>query len=83
MTHWVRNTWFDSGYMLRCSTLGFWTNFRILYVDVDSEPEVFLLRSHAEWRSMLSRCFWLLHFTRVHIRNSYELRVAGTLHDDE
>ena len=27
------------------------------YVDVDSNPEVFFLRSHAEWRSVLSRYF--------------------------
>ena len=27
------------------------------HVDADSNPEVFFLRSHAEWRSVPSRCF--------------------------
>ena len=37
-----RNTWLDSGNMLCFSTPGFWTNFPVFSVDVDSDPEVFL-----------------------------------------
>ena len=29
----------------------------VLNGEVDSEPEVFFLCSHAEWRSVLGRCF--------------------------
>ena len=29
-------------------------NSHVFYVDVDSNPEVVLFRSHAEWRSVLS-----------------------------
>ena len=31
-------------------------NSHIFFFYVDSNPEVFLFRSHAEWRSVLSRC---------------------------
>ena len=57
------HTWLDSGYMSCFSTPGFRTNFPFFYVDVDSDLEVFFLRSHAEWRSVLSRCLrsWLMH----------------------
>ena len=37
-----RNTWFDSGCMLCFSTPGFWSNFPIFLVDLDSDPEAFL-----------------------------------------
>ena len=30
---------------------------RILHIVYESDPEVFSLRTHAEWRSVLSRCF--------------------------
>ena len=52
MTYRVRNTWFDSGYICAAVHLAFGRISHNFYVDVDSEPEV--LRSHAEWRSVLS-----------------------------
>ena len=52
----VRDVWFDIGYMF-CAVLAFIERItHFFYVDVDSDCGVFL-RSHAEWRSMLSRCF--------------------------
>ena len=52
-----RNAWLDSGYMFRISTWRFGRIAHIFYGEVDSNSEVFCLRSHAEWRSVLSRCF--------------------------
>ena len=40
--------------------LAFGRIFHCFYVDVDSEPEVFFLRSRAESRSVLGRCLRLL-----------------------
>ena len=82
----VRNAWFDSGYMF-CGSLGvvgrITHNF---YVDVDSDFEAFFLRSHEEWRSMLSRCFSLSLCTRCSPLKSgqyfYE-SMCWNLRDDE
>ena len=52
----VRNAGLDSGYMFCNSSWRFGRIPHNFYVDVDSNPEVFSLRSHGEWRSALSRC---------------------------
>ena len=56
------------------------------YGEVDSNSEVFSLRSHAEWRSVLSRCFslqsWhaLLALGNLEI-TFYEAHVTGSSDD--
>ena len=53
-------------------------NAHIFHCEANSNPEVFFLRSHAEWRSVLSRCLRCLE-----IGNSmHELHVADSLHDE-
>ena len=58
-------TWFDSGCMfcIRCGAFG--RMAPIFYGEVDSDPEVVFLRSLAEWRSVLSRCFSFHPFRTV------------------
>ena len=51
------NAWVDSD---TCSASILGAVGRILHIfygEVDSDLEVFSLRSHVEWRSVLSRCF--------------------------
>ena len=51
------HSWLDSGYMF-CICLGaFGRVMHIFYGEVGSNPEVFSLRSHAERRGVLIRCF--------------------------
>ena len=58
----------------------------IFYREMDSDPKVFSLRSHAEWRIVLSRCFssqsWYasshLEIRKVFLRGSH---VAGSCDD--
>ena len=59
----------------------------LCFFDVDSEPEVFFLRSHAR---RMEKCAQstpqvIAHAcaARTQIRSFYELHVAGSLHDDE
>ena len=49
---------------MSATVLSFGRISHIFYVAVDSNSEVSSLRSHAEWRSVLSRCFSLLSSTR-------------------
>ena len=51
------NTWFDSGYMFCDSLRRYWNELHIFFVAVDSKSEVFCLRSLAERRRVVSRCF--------------------------
>ena len=53
-------------------------NAHIFYVDVDSNPEVVLFRSHAEWRSTSVDASGALK-SRIFM---HELHVAGRVHDE-
>ena len=57
LDHLARNAWLDCGYMICISTWHFWTICTHFYGEGDSNSEVFSLRPHAAWRSVLSRCF--------------------------
>ena len=73
-----RNAWLNSEYMFCISTWRIGRLAHNFYGAVNSNPEVFFLRSHAEWRSVLSRCLRCLE-----IGNSmHELHVADSLHDE-
>ena len=70
--HWIlrgddlvfgRNAWLDSGFW-PATVLGFWTNYTHFPRRCGLGFGRFCLRSHAEWRSMLSRCFDLSPCTR-------------------
>ena len=74
----IRNAWLDSGYMCCIRTWRFQRITHNFYVDVNSNPEVFFLRSHAEWRSVLSRGLRCLEIWN----STQEVHVAGRLHDE-
>ena len=52
-----RNVWLDSDYMFCINWAFFERNAHIFYGEADSNTEVCCLRSHEEWRSVLSRYF--------------------------
>ena len=57
----------------------------IFYGEVDSNSEACSLRSHTEWRSVLSRCFSFLVLvarTWEFGNHFHEVHVAGSMCDD-
>ena len=79
ISSWLRLwAWLDSGYMFYISNWLFGRFEDIFNGEVDSEPEVFFLRSHAEWRSVLRRCLRCLEIGK----SMHELHVAGRVHDE-
>ena len=82
-----RNAWLDSG----CSAsvgCAFGRIAHIFYGEVDSNSEVFCLRSHAELRSVLSRCFssqsWYALLALGNLEITFcEAHMAGCICDDD
>ena len=82
----MRYTWLDSGYMLCINTSGFWTNFPVFLVELDSDPEAFLsvLRQNGELSSVNASGYGpCMRCLREEVWIFCELHADGTRHDDQ